>query len=106
MKSTSSSIDSIPSNVTCAHFSYIGLLSKYTDSIEVPIGAAYTISANCEKFLSDEDNIDLTKETTSIKVFKDLTLSPLEIGTAVKLNNVLFESGRATLLFTLTKNHI
>ena len=40
MKSTSSSIDSIPSNVTCAHFSYMGLLYIYTDSIEVPIGAA------------------------------------------------------------------
>ncbi len=68
---------------------------EYT--MEIPIGQAYIVNAAASKYFPVFEPIDLSKETVPVKIYKDLYLSPLEVGSAVKLNNVFFETGKATL---------
>lgn len=68
---------------------------EYT--VEVPIGQKYVINAAADKFFPSYENVDLSAETTPVKVYKDLSLAPLEVGSSVKLNNVFFETGKAVL---------
>ncbi len=65
--------------------------------MEIPIGQSYIINAAASKYFPVYEPIDLSKETTPVKIYKDLYMSPLEVGSAVKLNNVFFETGKATL---------
>jgi outer membrane protein OmpA-like peptidoglycan-associated protein len=65
--------------------------------MEIPIGQAYVVNAAANKYFPVYEPIDLSKETSSVKIYKDLYLSPLEVGSSVKLNNVFFETGKATL---------
>ncbi|MCS6824576.1 MAG: OmpA family protein [Cytophagaceae bacterium] len=66
--------------------------------VEVPIGGKYTINATAPKYFPIYENIDLSAEQQPIRIYKDLYLVPLEVGQAVKLNNVFFETGKAELL--------
>ena len=65
--------------------------------MEIPLGQSYIVNAAANKYFPVFESIDLSHETESVKIFKDLYLSPLEVGSSVKLNNVFFESGKATL---------
>jgi len=69
---------------------------EYT--IEIPIGQAYVVNASAEKYFPVYEPINLGGETGSIRIYKDLYLSPLEVGASVKLNNVFFETGKAVLM--------
>jgi outer membrane protein OmpA-like peptidoglycan-associated protein len=66
--------------------------------VEVPIGTKYTINASAPKYFPIYESIDLSNEQYPVRIYKDLYLAPLEVGQAVKLNNVFFETGKATLL--------
>ena len=66
-------------------------------SVEVSLGAIHTLSADAEDYYSVTEVINLAGETEKIKVLKDLYLVPLEIGQSVRLNNIFFETAKATL---------
>jgi outer membrane protein OmpA-like peptidoglycan-associated protein len=66
-------------------------------TMTIPIGQSYVVNASANKYFPVFEPIDLSKETTPVKIYKDLYLSPLEVGSSVKLNNVFFETGKATL---------
>ncbi len=66
-------------------------------SVEVSLGAIHTLSADAEDYYSVTEVINLASETEKIKVLKDLYLVPLEIGQSVRLNNIFFETAKATL---------
>lgn len=66
-------------------------------SVEVSLGVMHTISAEAEDYYSLTEVINLMGETEKIKVLKDLYLVPLEIGQSVRLNNIFFETAKATL---------
>ena len=65
--------------------------------IVLPFGRNYGFMANANGFLTVSDNMDLTdlKEYKEIK--KDLYLVPIEIGEIVRMNNIFFDFGKATL---------
>ncbi len=65
--------------------------------MEIPIGQTYIVNAAASKYFPVFESIDLSRESTPVKIYKDLYLSPLEVGSSVKLNNVFFETGKATL---------
>ncbi|HVD99609.1 MAG TPA: OmpA family protein [Cytophagaceae bacterium] len=65
--------------------------------MEIPIGQSYIVNAAAPQYFPVFEPIDLSKESTPVKIYKDLYLSPLEVGSSVKLNNVFFETGKATL---------
>ncbi|HEY8399616.1 MAG TPA: OmpA family protein [Cytophagaceae bacterium] len=66
-------------------------------SIHLPIGNKYSLSASASDYYPVYEFIDLSKAKAQTTLIKDLYLSPLEVGQSVKLNNILFETGKATL---------
>ena len=64
---------------------------------ELSLGATQTINASLPNYFPQYEMIDLTKQKTSVKLLRDLYVTPLEIGQSVKLNNIFFETGKATL---------
>ena len=84
-------IDSLPGVVASIN----SAASEYT--LEVDPGKAYTIGARAEKYYALFERIDLRKEKGAIKIIKDLTLAPIVIGQAIRMNNIFFISGKAQL---------
>ena len=39
----------------------------------------------------------MSQDKSSIKVFKDLTIVPIEVGQSIRINNIFFETGKAAL---------
>lgn len=74
---------------------YNAATSQY--EVELPLGTSHTINALLPKHFPQYEILDLTKEKGNVKVIKDLYVTPLEVGLSVKLNNIFFETGKATL---------
>jgi outer membrane protein OmpA-like peptidoglycan-associated protein len=66
-------------------------------SIELPLGALHTVNAKAPGFYPVFEQIDLSKQKTNTVVMKDLVLAPIEVGQSIRLNNIFFEFGKATL---------
>jgi outer membrane protein OmpA-like peptidoglycan-associated protein len=65
--------------------------------VELSLGSSYVLNASLAQHLPQYETVDLTKDLPNAKVSKDLYLTPIEVGQKVKLNNVFFETGKATL---------
>lgn len=65
--------------------------------IVLPKGKFYSFFASSDKYYSVSENIDLTKLDQYKEIQKDLYLSPIKEGQAVRLNNVFFDTNLATL---------
>ena len=63
----------------------------------LPLANNYTINARANGYYPIFENIDLKFEKTKIKVFKDLVIAPIEVGIAIRMNNIFFQSGKAVL---------
>jgi outer membrane protein OmpA-like peptidoglycan-associated protein len=64
---------------------------------ELSLGVVHTVNAHIANFIPQFEMIDLTKQKGNAKVLRDLYVTPLEVGLSVKLNNIFFETGKATL---------
>lgn len=69
--------------------------SIYT--LTLPLGSAYELKASADYFYPTLETIDLSNEKDQVKIFKDLYIAPLEVGSSVKLENIFFETAKATL---------
>jgi outer membrane protein OmpA-like peptidoglycan-associated protein len=58
----------------------------------------YSVSASAKGYLVTEENIDLTKAVDKQVITKNILLKPIEIGETIRLNNIYFPQGEATLL--------
>ena len=65
--------------------------------IVLPYGTNYGLLGYAEKFISMSDNVDLSTVSTYKEIIKDLYLVPLEVGSTIRLNNIFFEYGLASL---------
>ncbi len=65
--------------------------------IVLPSGKNYGFMATSEHFLSVSENLNLDTVTNYLEVKKDLYLAPIEIGQTIRLNNIFFDYGNATL---------
>lgn len=65
--------------------------------IELALGKTYQISAAAENYYPLSETIDLSAEKEKVRIYKDLYLAPLEVGQAIRLNNIFFETGKAVL---------
>ncbi|ACT95318.1 OmpA family protein [Dyadobacter fermentans] len=68
----------------------------------LPYGQKYSMRAVAPNFIAEGENIDLTDSTGKEKSFKEianksLKLIPIEEGQIVRLNNIFFATGKATL---------
>jgi outer membrane protein OmpA-like peptidoglycan-associated protein len=66
-------------------------------SLVLPLGNAYLLNPKLERFISTSEFINLTNEKVSIKIYKDLLLAPIEVGQAIRMENIFFASGKAIL---------
>lgn len=67
-------------------------------SLVLPLGKKYTYRATSKGFIPLSENIDLTGKTSYQEVNQDLLLFPIQRGLTIRLNNLFFEQGRATIL--------
>ncbi len=66
-------------------------------SIVLPYGKTYGFRAQASGYYAVSENLDLTGLKGYKEIRRDLYLVPIEIGQVVRLNNIFFEFGKATL---------
>jgi outer membrane protein OmpA-like peptidoglycan-associated protein len=65
--------------------------------IVLPAGRNYSVSANKEGFFFYSQTFDISDNAKYQEIKKDIGLKPIEKGAKVVLNNIFFETGKATL---------
>ena len=65
--------------------------------IVLPAGKTYSVSANKEGFFFHSERFDVPETSSYKEIKKDIALKPIEKGAKVVLNNIFFETGKATL---------
>ncbi|PZR38710.1 MAG: hypothetical protein DI538_08970 [Azospira oryzae] len=65
--------------------------------VVLPAGKTYSVSANKEGFFFHSERFDVPATSTYQEIRKDIELKPIEKGAKVVLNNIFFETGKATL---------
>ena len=68
---------------------------EYT--IVLGYGNNYGFSAGSKGYISVSENIDLTQVQEYREITKDLYLTPIEVGSVVRMNNIFFDVAKATL---------
>lgn len=65
--------------------------------VVLPAGRTYSVSANKEGYFFYSQRFEVPKTTRFQEITKDIQLKPIEKGAKVVLNNIFFETGKATL---------
>jgi outer membrane protein OmpA-like peptidoglycan-associated protein len=65
--------------------------------VVLPGGRNYSVSANKEGYFFYSQSFDVPKKVHYQEIVKDIDLKPIEKGTKVVINNIFFETGKATL---------
>jgi outer membrane protein OmpA-like peptidoglycan-associated protein len=65
--------------------------------IVLPAGKTYSVSANKEGFFFHSEKFDVPNASTYQEIKKDIELKPIEKGAKIVINNIFFETGKATL---------
>lgn len=65
--------------------------------VVLPAGKTYSVSANKEGFFFHSELFDVPATSKFSTIKKDIELKPIEKGAKVILNNIFFETGKATL---------
>lgn len=65
--------------------------------VVLPAGRNYSVSANKEAFFFYSQKFDVPVTAKYQEINKDIELQPIEKGAKVVLNNIFFETGKATL---------
>lgn len=68
-----------------------------TYKIVLPRGKAYQFLAEKDGFYSLSENIDIKNLDKYQEIERNLYLSPIEVGATARLNNIFFETNKATL---------
>lgn len=66
-------------------------------SLELPSEGEYTFKINTEGYFSTQDSLAVELKDENQFISKNIYLKPLEVGTAVRLNNIFFDFDKATL---------
>jgi outer membrane protein OmpA-like peptidoglycan-associated protein len=65
--------------------------------VVLPSGRHYSVSANKEGYFFYSQSFEVSRATRFQEIRKDIQLNPIEKGAKVVLNNIFFETGKATL---------
>lgn len=65
--------------------------------VVLPAGRTYSVSANKEGFFFHSERFDVPATSKFQTINKNIELKPIEKGAKVVLNNIFFETGKATL---------
>lgn len=65
--------------------------------LSLPSGKNYAIAVRADEYLFHSENIDISQSAVYREVYKDIRLKKVEVGQTIILNNIFFDSGKATL---------
>ena len=65
--------------------------------VVLPSGRNYSVSANKEGYFFYSNKFEVPEKAIYEEIKRDITLKPIEKGARVVLNNIFFETGKATL---------
>ena len=65
--------------------------------VVLPAGKTYSVSANKEGFFFHSELFDILSTSKFQTIKKDIELKPIEKGAKIVLNNIFFETGKATI---------
>ena len=65
--------------------------------IVLPYGRQYSFRAMRKKYYPVSENLDVSNITAYQEIERDLYLSPIKVGETVRLNNIFFDTDKATL---------
>lgn len=65
--------------------------------ISLPGGKNYMISVKAEDYLFHSENINVAESEVSREIINNIKLKKVEVGQSIVLNNIFFDSGKATL---------
>lgn len=92
-------------NVNYSHIEYDPETGEY--KLIVPVKEKYRLSTNKDGFYAPSEEIDLSREKNFREIKRNLTLIPIQAGTKITLNSVMFEQSKFELasssLFELDK---
>ncbi|MBN1462722.1 MAG: OmpA family protein [Paludibacteraceae bacterium] len=72
-----------------------GETGEYT--VALPAGKFYGYTAKADGYFAVSENIDAREITETTVIEKDLYLVPIEVGQTFRLNNIFFDTAKATL---------
>lgn len=70
--------------------------------VVLPYGSNYSIGAKLQGYYSENVNLDLSTVGEFAVIKKDILLRPIKAEAVIRLNNIFFETAKATLLPTST----
>lgn len=70
--------------------------------VVLPYGSNYSIGAKLQGYYSEDVNLDLSSVGEFAVIKKDILLRPIKADAVIRLNNIFFETAKATLLPTST----
>jgi Outer membrane protein and related peptidoglycan-associated (lipo)proteins len=76
-------------------FIYDSTTAAYT--LKLPVGVSYDILPSVKNFYNKYEQVDLTKTKKGTKVPKNFYITPIEVGQAVNIDFIYFETGKSTL---------
>jgi outer membrane protein OmpA-like peptidoglycan-associated protein len=66
--------------------------------IALAVGEEYSFRAGAPGYIAVSDRVDLTKAKAGDEFKRDLLLVPMKVGATIRLSNIFFDFGKATLL--------
>lgn len=96
---------SIPAEITVrsmkkdtTHVTQIDVTSDGTFSTQLPADDDYALTVSAEGFIRTRDQLLASAATDAEAIVRNYALTPIEVGSTVNLENVLFDRGNATML--------
>jgi outer membrane protein OmpA-like peptidoglycan-associated protein len=76
-------------------FRYDSTTASYT--LKLPIGFSYDLTPSVYNFYNKYEQVDLTKAAPGTKIPRNFYVTPIEVGQAVNIEYIYFETGKAEL---------
>jgi outer membrane protein OmpA-like peptidoglycan-associated protein len=65
--------------------------------LKLPLASSYTINAAAPNYYPMYEIVQTGSESTNVKIYKDLTIIPIEVGQSIRLNNIFFDPNKSIL---------
>jgi outer membrane protein OmpA-like peptidoglycan-associated protein/Tol biopolymer transport system component len=65
--------------------------------LKLPLASSYTINAAAPNYYPMYETVQTGGERSNVKIYKDLTIIPIEVGQSIRLNNIFFDPNKSVL---------
>ncbi len=82
-------------NISIAEFQTDSITGAY--SVQLPAGVNYGMAVKAQGYIFHSENFDIPASAATQKITKNIVLKQLKVGVEIVLNNIFFDTGKATL---------